>query len=382
MDAMRQIEELIEKRSEELSKQKEKGKKIVGIVGLGYTPEELIYAAGAIPQRLLRGGDPAAIDDSRQYSHNCFSTFHKAQIGYLMKGRDQVYTFPDYLVFESGDEHSELAGMHVYSFKETPTTWLGVPGNPDFSDAFPYYLKALSKFKEELESLTGEKVSDERLREYISVYNEIREILKNVAMLRKSDTPPLSGLDFVKLNHASFYCDPHKYVGLLRTVYNELKEKKIDYAENLPRVAVFGCPIGVGDYALLELIESVGAVVVTEELSGSIRCFEKQTEENQKPMKSLAERYYSKKRIDAYCYPWGEELIHLFTGLAGDFKVNGVIWYQLMYMACHSMLGYKIEKQIKKMKIPLTTIHSEYDFESRLEAVKTRIETFIEIIKG
>ncbi len=382
MDAIQKITELIENRSEELAGLKSKGKKIVGIVGMGYMPEELVYAAGGIPQRLMRGGEKGAIDDSRQYSHNCFSTFHKAQIGYLLAGRDPVYTLPDHIVFETGDEHSELAGMHVYAFKQMPMTWLGIPANPDYEGAFPYYLKSLSKLKNELEDLTGEKVSDDRLKEYITVYNEIRSLLKKIASLRKAPSPPLSGLDFVKLNHGSYYCEPHEYVELLRSVYDELKEKKEDMPDRIPRIALFGCPVGVGDYALPGLIESLGATIVTEELSGSIRCLKKQTPVNGNLMENLAKRYYEKKREDAYCYPWGEQLTSLFTGLAQEYNADGVIWYQLMYMACHSMLGYKIEKQIKKINIPVMTVHSEYDFESRLEAVKTRVETFIEIIKG
>ncbi len=382
MDVMQKVDGYIENRAEELARQKEKGKKIVGIVGFGYVPEELIYAAGAIPQRLLRGGEQGAIDASREYCHNCFSTFHKAQVGYLMKGGDPVYSLPDHLVFEAGDEHSELTGMYVYTYKKTPSTWLGIPGNPDFTDAFPYYLNAVAKLQKELENLTGKKVSEEKLVEYINVYNEIRSVLSKISGLRKLDSPPLSGLDFIRLNHGSFFCDPFEYIELLRSVYDELKNKEESSGELMPRIALFGCPVAVGDYALLELIEEAGGVVVTEELSGSIRCFETRTAVNGNPVESLAGRYFDKKRRDTYCYPWGEQVPSMFTRLAEDFKADGVIWYQLMYMACHGMLGYTIEKRIRKMGLPVINIQSEYDFESRVEAVRTRIETFIEIVKG
>jgi benzoyl-CoA reductase/2-hydroxyglutaryl-CoA dehydratase subunit BcrC/BadD/HgdB len=36
---------------------------------------------------------------------------------------------------------------------------------------------------------------------------------------------------------------------------------------------------------------------------------------------------------------------------------------------------------MKKMGIPMMTIQSEYDLEGRLESNKTRIETFIEVLK-
>jgi benzoyl-CoA reductase/2-hydroxyglutaryl-CoA dehydratase subunit BcrC/BadD/HgdB len=381
MEAMKQLSKCIEQRHTELEKMKDRGAKVVGILGFGYTPEEMILAAGAIPQRLIRGGDRESLDDSREYCHNCFSTFHKAQIGYLMKGKDPVYNLIDHLVLESGDEHSELTGMYVYAYKPMPMTWLGIPGNPEYSGAFPYYLSSLEKFKKELEKLTGNQVSQQKLEEYAKLYNDIRDLLGRISDLRKAPSPPISGLDYVKLNHASFYCDPHEYLALLKQVYEELKLRTGVYTKDTPRIAVFGCPIAVGDYRLLELIEDAGAAVVTEEITGSTRDCKTMTSIDGNLMENLARRYYSKKSKDVYKYPWGEELLSVYSGLVDDFKVDGVIWYQLMYMEAQSMLGYVVNKRLKQRGIPAMTIQSEYDFTSRIEAVKTRIETFIEVVK-
>ena len=382
MEIILEVSSRLERRAEELAKQKEKNKKIVGIVGFGYTPEELIYAAGAIPQRLQRGGESTAIHDSRQYCHNCFSTFHKAQIGYLMSDQDPLYSLPDHFVFEACDEHSELTGMYVFPHREMSATWLGVPANPDYAEALPYYRTALKKLGAELEDLTGQPIRDDKLTEYITIYNEMRALLLKIAQLRKSERPPLTGLDFIKLNHASYYCDPYNYVELLRTVYAKLKEETPQPSDQKARIAVFGCPVGVGDYALPKLVESCGGLIVTEEVSGSTRCLHQETQITDDPLEGLAARYYAKKRLDIYTYPWRPELFSLYSDLLEEYSVDGVFWYQLMYMACHGMFGYALEKRIKKSGIPVITIHSEYDFDSRLEAVKTRVETFMEIVRG
>ena len=380
-DAMKQLSKCIEQRQSELERRKKQGAKVVGILGFGYTPEEMIFAAGAVPQRLIRGGDRESLDDSREYCHNCFSTFHKAQIGYLMKGRDSVYNLIDHLVLESGDEHSELTGMYVYAYRPMPMTWLGVPGNPDYPGALPYYVSSLDKLKKDLEKLTGNQVSQQKLDAYTTLYNRMRDILGRISDLRKAPSPPISGLDYVKLNHASFYCDPHEYVALLETVYEDLKPRIGAHTRDTPRIAVFGCPIAVGDYHLLELIEGAGAVVVTEEITGSTRDRRTTTPADGNLMLNLAQRYYSKKSKDVYRYPWGEEFLSMYNGLVDDAGVDGVIWYQLMYMEAQSMLGYVVNKRMKQKGIPAITIQSEYDLTSRMEAVKTRIETFIEIVR-
>lgn len=381
VEALKQLARCIDQRHIELDRMKKRGARVVGILGMGYTPEEMIFAAGAIPQRLIRGGDRESLDDSREYCHNCFSTFHKAQIGYLMKGRDPVYNLIDHLVLESGDEHSELAGMYVYAHRSMPMTWLGVPGNPEYAGAFPYYLSSLEKLKKELEGLTGNQVSETKLRNYAALYNDMRELLGRINSLRRAPSPPISGLDYLKLNHASFYCDPHQYAELLRSVYDDSRLKAGVGSDGTPRIAVFGCPVAVGDYQLHELVEDAGAVIVAEEIPGSTRDHGSRTAMDGNLMENLAQRYYAKKHRDVYRYPWGEQLLSAYSSLVEDLRVDGVIWYQLMYMEAQSMLGYAVGKRMKQGNIPVMTIQSEYDFAGRTEAVKTRLETFIEVVR-
>lgn len=381
MEAMERLSKCVQERPAELKRLRDGGIKVVGIVGLGYVPEELIYASAAIPQRLIKGGQREAIDDSRAYCHGSFSTFHKAQIGYLLSGKEPVYNSLDYLVVESGDWNSEMVGMYVYFYRKLPTTWLGVPGNPDFDGALSYYITGLGRLRDRLEELTGSKASEEKLREYITVYNEMRDLLKNISYLRKHPSPPIGGLDFIKLNHYSFYCEPHKYVDGLKSVYAELKGSEGEYPADAPRIAIFGCPIAQSDYVLPRLIEDAGGVIVTEELSGGIRHYEANTKVHGDMMGNLAHRYYLGRARDVYKYPWGDELPSMFTRLVDDYHVDGVIWYQLMYMVGNSMLGYVVSKRMKEKGIPMMTIQSEYDLQGRMESNKTRIETFIEVVK-
>lgn len=381
MEAIESLSKCIEARPAEFKQLRERGIKIVGLVGSGYIPEELVYSSGAIPQRLIRGGERKTIDASREYCHSCLSTFHKAQIAYLLSGKEPVYNSLDYLIMEAGDWNSEMVGMYVYSFKKIPATWLGIPGNPDFTGSLSYYLTGLAKLREKLEELTGSKASDDKLREYISLYNEMRHLLKEIGHLRKAPSPPISGLDFIRLNHASFYCEPHMYVNSLRSIYDDLKAKEGRCPKDAPRIAIFGCPIAQGDYLLPKLIEDAGGVVVTEELGGGIRRSEGKTQLAGPPLENLARRYYLGRGRDPYKYPWGEELPSVYSKLADDFEVDGIIWYQLMYLVAYARLEYVISGRMRKRGIPMMTIQSEYDLEGRLESCRTRMEAFIEVLR-
>ncbi|MEJ2738682.1 MAG: hypothetical protein P8105_02400, partial [Dehalococcoidia bacterium] len=80
-----------EERMSDLRKLKREGKKIVGYVPGGFMPEELVWASGAIPVGLNRGGDPGAVLKSAEFIPRFFDTFSRSQIGYWALGEDPLY---------------------------------------------------------------------------------------------------------------------------------------------------------------------------------------------------------------------------------------------------------------------------------------------------
>ncbi|MEE9400975.1 MAG: 2-hydroxyacyl-CoA dehydratase family protein, partial [Dehalococcoidia bacterium] len=64
------------------------------------------------------------------------------------------------------------------------------------------------------------------------------------------------------------------------------------------------------------------------------------------------------------------------------FNVDGIIWYQLMYRSSYDIQAYYFERILKNaLGIPMLKLESDYDVSER-GPFRTRIETFIEIIKA
>ena len=79
MDAMGRLSEHLSQRVSELWKMKRDGVKIVGYTPGGYMPEELVYASGAMPICLVRGGDPEPLTESLAYMPRFQDTFCRSQ---------------------------------------------------------------------------------------------------------------------------------------------------------------------------------------------------------------------------------------------------------------------------------------------------------------
>ncbi len=129
------------------------------------------------------------------------------------------------------------------------------------------------------------------------------------------------------------------------------------------------------------MTKEAGATIVTEEFAEGIRHYEQNVQANGDLMESLADRYFRRRVPPAWFRPSRERLDHLIE-LAVDFKVDGIIWYQLMYRSSYDIQAFYFEKMLKdRLNIPMLKLESDYDVSER-GPLRTRIETFVEIIKA
>jgi benzoyl-CoA reductase/2-hydroxyglutaryl-CoA dehydratase subunit BcrC/BadD/HgdB len=376
MGTRRMLAGHLERRLIELKRVRDGGTKVVGYTPGGFMPEELVHACGAVPVGLIRGGDPEPVAQGVAYIPRFIDTFCRSQIGYRMLG-EPLYQMIDLLVAPITDNNSRAIADCWNFYTDVDVLRFGVPHNKD-EDAFNYYLEGLHLLRERLEKLTGTKVSDERLKEAIDLCNRERELLKEISLLRQSEPPAITGKEFIRLNHASFYADKATFIEVLGSLLEELKKE--GPALKKPRILLTGSTLALGDYKVLDLLESAGASVVIEEFAEGIRHYWEQVQVGGDLMEALADRYLRRRVPPAWFRP-SRERIDFVIKLARDFKVDGVLWYQLMYRDSYDIQSFYFEKILQEQTgLPMLKIQSDYDV-SEKGPFKTRIETFLEIIR-
>ena len=379
MEAMKRLSDHLATRVTELARLRKSGTKLIGYAPGGYMPEELVYASGAVPVGLIRGGDPEPVAESAAYVPRFIDTFCRAQIGYRMLGEEPLYQMLDLLVVPVTDHNIKTIADCFNFFANANVFRFGVPHQKD-EYAFDYYLAGLHKFKEKLEEFTGNRIEDGRLREAIVLCNRMRELLKEISLLRLSEQPPITGREFVKLNHASFIADKSIFIASLESLLRELR-KNHPFSPKKPRILLTGSTLAMGDYKVLEIAEEAGASIVIEEFAEGMRHYWENVHPNDDLIQSLADRYFRRRVPPAWFRPSTERLDYLIK-LARDFKVDGIIWYQLMYRSSYDIQSFYFEKMMKKeLDIPMLKVESDYDVSER-GPLRTRIETFVEIIKA
>jgi benzoyl-CoA reductase/2-hydroxyglutaryl-CoA dehydratase subunit BcrC/BadD/HgdB len=358
---------------------RKKGKKIIGYIPNGYMPEELISACDAVPVGLFRGGESAPVTASLAYLGRFLDPFCRAQIGYRKLKQEALYQSIDLLVVPVTDNHMRAIADSWDFYSEVEVLRVGVP-HAKTNHALRYYREGLHVVKERLEKLTGTEITDQRLREEIDLSNAMRDRLRRMSLMRKSDPPPVGGRDFMELNHACLYGDKNIMVETLKSFCAELEEREVLPAMG-PRVLLTGSTLALGDDKVIELLEGGGASIVIEEFSEGMKNYWEDVETNGDLIHALADCYFMRSVPGAFFRGAAKERFDFLLNLIKDFKVSAVVWYSLMYRDSYDAEGYLFSRVMEELNIPILRISSDYD-DSEKAALETRIETFIEAIEG
>jgi benzoyl-CoA reductase/2-hydroxyglutaryl-CoA dehydratase subunit BcrC/BadD/HgdB len=368
----------VRRRPAELQGLRSRGTKIIGFPPGAFLPEELIYAAGAVPVCLFHGGDPEAVAASAAFVPRYIDTFCRSQIGYWSLGEDPYYHSVDLFVSPLTDNNERTiadcfdfyTGIEVFRF--------GVPHDNSDGSSLQYYLYGLKQLKARLEDFTGNRITGDKLKEAIRLYNGIRASLREISAMRKTGAVPLSGRQFITLNHVSYLLDPLQTAASLVEISSSLKQEK--GTEKSPRLLFIASTLAFGDYKVLHLIEETGAEVVIEESLEGLRDCRHDVPTDGDPLEALAAKYFGKSLAPAY-FSHSYGIFNHYQKLIDDYKVDGVIWYQLMYRETYDMQSFSFSRRLKKLGIPMLKLQSDYDaFETG--QFRTRIGAFIEILRS
>ena len=366
-------------RPTELAALKQRGAKLIGYVPNGYLPEELLYASGAIPIGLIRGGDHQPLLASQACLFNFVDTFCRSHIGYRLLGEELLYQLPDLLVVANTDRNMFAIGEMWQHYTDVKVLKLDVPRYNKANHAFEYYVAGLRSLKRKLEEFTCREITHETLVQEIQTSNRIRSLLEEISNTRQSKYPPISGKDFVRLNHATFYSDRLVLVSALEAIVDELKRKQSSEQKG-PRIMLTGSTLAEGDYKVLDLLEKGGATIVIEEFSEGVRHYRQKVEPNNDLIEALADRYLTRRTPSAFFKLVIRERFDFLLKLITDFRVDGVVWYSLMYRDSYDREAVLFNRELEKKGIPFLRLSSDYS-PAEKEFMRMRIEALMESIK-
>jgi benzoyl-CoA reductase/2-hydroxyglutaryl-CoA dehydratase subunit BcrC/BadD/HgdB len=380
-EIMQELDKLSKERVSELRKAKKSGKPVVQYTG-NFVSEEMIRAVGAEPFLMCRGGEPEPPDAVLDYMLRFMNPLARSMAGFHALGLDPVTPISDLIIAQQTDCHVGRIS-ELFEFKKLPVHKVGVPAEWKKQIAFDYYVNSLRKMKDKLEEMTGGKMEDEAVKDYFRKTNRVNEGLRRIDSLRKKDNPPIGLYDFIRLNHYSFHVNLDIMADKLAELYEELKDAPGKFPDNAPRILFAGHALAIGDYVVPKLVEDSGGAIVADFLDEGIRSYKVDIPLDGDPVEAFARaRYLDKPPINMFQPAWEDRYAYIQT-IIRDYKVDGVIWYQLSFDEIYDMEYSCLAKWMGESGIPLLKLESSYEYSREaMGPLTTRIESYVESLKG
>jgi bzd-type benzoyl-CoA reductase N subunit len=366
---------------------KARGKKIMGYMCL-YPPLEMMTALGLVPFRIFgQYGEPVSAADTVFTPVVCH--FLRSMVDQGMKGK---YRFLNGVI---GSHTCDIGSVAVHIWKDyipepNFVYFIDVP-HTDHVPARSYFKGQLLDLKRKMEEFAGQEITDARLAEAIALHNRQRQLVRELYELRKADPCPLSGTENLEVMVALCSLPVEEGNELLLQVIEEVKQRSGGASDERARVLVWGTVLD--NTALMKVVEDSGASVVIDDTCVGTRGYWDDISVTGDPWEALADHYL----VDLKCPRTyrqacsGQLQRDYDTDLAGRFgylknlaegwKAEGVILQSLKYCDSHGYDVPGIRHYLDTLGIP--SIYIEHDYtEGSLAPIRTRVEAFVETIKG
>ncbi len=366
-------------RVQELRQHAMNGGKVVATYCV-FVPEEIVWAAGAIPVGLCAGAQFSVPLAEEVLPRNTCALI-KSSFGFKL-GRLCPYVQTSHLIVGETTCDGKKKMFEILA-RYQPVYVMEVP-NKKTPLSRELWKGEVVAFKDVIEKLTGNEVTAAGLSQATRLVNERRRALQRLYNLRKVRPAPISGKDALLVTQVSFYDDATRCIQQVNALCDEL-EGRVARGEGVfpakaPRILISGSPLAIPNWKLHHVLETAGAAVVCEESCTGTRFFTDLASENRGSLEeqliAVADRYM---QIHCACFTPNDERLDDIVRLAREYQVDGVVHYNLQFCHTYANEAVKVEMALAEAGIPLLRI--ETDYSEDIGQLSTRIEAFLEMIR-
>lgn len=337
----------------------------------GYTPVEVIYAAGFLPVRITGHAGSITKADSCLHANMCQyvrSALDAALNGSYDRLRGVVF-------INSCDAMRRLYDVWRMHVDMEFTFLLDLPRGQTAADV-TYYRNEIQKLRDALNAHFSVEITDGQIKAASDLYSGARDAYTALNELRRENPPRLSGREAAVM--ADLFCSssPAEWEAKTRALALS-KRKQPAPAGNPLRIVLDGSPAHRPE--IIGFIEDCGFDVVAENLCSGMRLFDLKTGKNEDLAEGLAAAYLAKPPC-ARMMRRNDRAARVIE-LVRDYNAQGVIHISLKFCDTYLYDVPGLRERLTSAGIKSLFMESDGTLGS-LGQLKTRLEAFAEVIEG
>ena len=357
------------------------GKKLVGTYCV-MAPQELIYAAGAVPVKLCSGNYTAfSIGDDLFPRDAC--PLVKAVAGFMEMKNMPLYEDCSLMAVPiTCDCKKKIVEMLE---KSHDVISLQVPAGREDED-INQYMDELYRLIRKLENVTGQEISWDSLAEGMRIVGHAKYELSRFMRIRKAMPALMWGTHVLSVMNAASCMRADDWAFHLGELNMELENNaragiRVTKRDR-PRILISGSPVIFPNMKIPLLIEEMGGIFAADETCMGERGLSDPAVVVDGSFDGMLRALANQVIRPCSCptFVKNEERIYRIRQMINDYQIEGVIYHVLRGCLIYDYEYQVLEEEMGRVGIPIIRLESDYN-EEDVEQLRIRIEAFIELIR-
>jgi len=253
-----------------------------------------------------------------------------------------------------------------------------LPQKENDADGLAHWLAELKKLRACLEERFHVTVTDKKLKEAIALMNRERSLRRDLAALMKEEAPSLTGRELLlmKSSISGICADLRQYEEALAFFKSR---GPLPDAGSQVRVLMTGVPIVHGAERVLDIVESLGGLVVAMENCTGLKPILEDVSPEGDPLVALAEKYF---RLPCSVMTRNERRLESLRRMAEEYRPQCVV--ELIWQTCltYDVESYRIRRFVEEeLRLPYLRIETDYS-PSDSARIAVRVEALFETVQN
>ena len=355
----------------QLQKHLEAGKRVIG-VGPYYAPEELVYAAGAVPFGVW--GCMGAPNEARKYFPPFYCSICQMTLEMGLTGK--LEGLSGYMTTALCDtQRAASQNWRAGVGNAIPLIYVSQPQNRKADFGRAYAVDSYVQVAHEVEECAHGIIDDENLGAAIRLYNEWRAAMREFVELAGAHPAEVGVRARLAVIQAGYYMDKAEHLAMVREL-NEALAQLPESASGFKRVVLSGIFEDIP--AIVEMLDEMGYAVVADDLARESRAFAMAVPEDEPPMEALAEAWCA---LDGDSLLYDPEKLHpkKVADLARASQAQGVILLLAKFCDPEEFDAPFVKAACQEAGIPFLQIEVDQSTET-YEQARTQLEAFGDLL--
>lgn len=348
-----------------------RGKKAIGCFPI-YTPEEIVYAAGAIPIGMWGGNTELSGADKYLQAFCC--SIMRSNVEYGIKGS---YNMLEAVIIPTFcDTLKCVCENWKVAVPQIPLLPIVYPQHRLIAAGHTYLVEEFERIKVEIEKILQVKISEEMLENAFEVYEEYRRTMRELVEYISNNPNLVSAKSRHLIIKAGWFMDKKEYTTIIRSILEQWKEIAPKKYEGIKIVAT---GLISEPRELLEIFDKNNISIVADDLAQESRQFRVPARSGGSVLERLAWRIVDQRGC-TFLYEEEKTRGQMLIKMVRDNKADAVVVFMMKFCDPEEFDYPVYKKELEAEGIPFLYLEIDQQLDSFAQ-IETRVQSFKEMLQ-